>query len=83
MTDCVHPLPVSAKHRWNLEHRIPAIESPDGNNRTEKTCPFCGLVKITIHYPNGKYPGRSWRTKDGRVFDQDRVPASCIGVARA
>ena len=68
-------------HRWNIEHRIPACESPDGNERTEKTCPFCMLVKITVHPPRG-LPWREWRTKDGRQLFGTIVPHGCIASAK-
>lgn len=64
-------------HRWNLEHRIPACEAPDGNERTERTCPFCGLVKITVHYVHG-LPQREWRLKDGRQLIGTNVPHPCV-----
>lgn len=67
-------------HKWQLENRIPSCDSPDGNERTEKTCPFCGLVKITVHWTQpGRYPDREWRTKDGRCFIGGNIPHGCIG----
>lgn len=27
-------------HRWNLEAKIPAHETPDYIDRTERTCPY-------------------------------------------
>lgn len=68
-------------HKWNLESRIPASDSPDGNERTEKTCPFCLLVKITVHPPRG-LPWREWRTKDGRQLIGGNTPHGCIGAAK-
>lgn len=67
-------------HKWNMEHRIPACESPDGNERTERTCPFCMLVKITVHPPRG-VAWREWRTKDGRQLIGTNVPHGCMGTA--
>lgn len=64
-------------HHWNLENRIPAHSSLDGNERTERTCPFCGLVKITVHYAQG-LPQREWRTKDGRQLIGGNTPFGCV-----
>ena len=68
-------------HHWNLEHRIPACESPDGNERTERTCPFCGLTKVTVHAPRG-LPWREWRTKDGRMLIGGNTPHGCMASAK-
>lgn len=67
------------KHKWNLEHRIPAVESPDGNERTERKCPECGLVKITVHPPYGQ-AWREWRTKDGRQLIGGNLPHGCVSA---
>jgi hypothetical protein len=63
------------RHRWNAlpERRIPACESIDGNDRTEKPCALCGLVKITVHPARG-YPWREWRTKAGKGWVGDATP---------
>jgi hypothetical protein len=71
------------RHRWLDcdEKRIAACDSPDGNDRTEKKCPVCGLVKITVHPPHG-FPWREWRRKGGeRVYGQATPP--CIDAAPA
>lgn len=64
-------------HMWRLENRIPACDSPDGNKRTEKTCPVCGLVKITVHWSSGRIPDREWRLKDGRQLIGGNTPHGC------
>lgn len=67
------------RHNWidGTERRIPACESPDGNDRTEKTCKSCALVKVTIHYPNGQHPGREWITASGVKWEGTSTPP-CI-----
>lgn len=73
----------STRHCWNngTERRIPACESPDGNDRTEKTCANdCGLVKITVHAPEG-YPYRKWRLPTGQEFQVDGTPP-CTPMAK-
>lgn len=79
MTDTVAQFPAKARHHWNLEARIPACESPDGNDRTEKTCPICGICKITVHPPHG-FPYRKWRTKKGIEVDFDSTPPCLVGL---
>lgn len=71
----------STRHRWNngTERRIPACESPDGNDRTEKTCSICGLVKITVHGPNNRHWPR-FRMGDGLEGQVDGTPP-CLGAA--
>lgn len=66
---------IERRHRWpsESERRIPACETSDGNDRTEKTCPHCGLVQITVHYPQG-FPKREWRTADGKPWWGDATP---------
>lgn len=66
------------KHRWNLETRIPASESRDGNERTERECPYCHWVKITAH-PRHGFAFRIWRSPDGVELRQDNLPAECTG----
>ncbi len=68
-------LPIKArKHRWVGEHRIAACDSFDGNERTERGCPLCGLVKITVHAPHG-LPWREWRRRNGeRIYGQATPP---------
>lgn len=67
------------KHKWDRdkERRIAAIDCPDGNERTERDCVSCGLVKITVHPPHG-FPWREWRTKDGGKWVGAGTPP-CLG----
>lgn len=51
------------KHRWGDPVTILPSEAFDGNERTERVCPSCGLVKITVHPPHG-LPWREWRHRD-------------------
>lgn len=67
------------KHRWYKEAaRHAACESADGNARTERVCIWCGLVKITVHPPQG-LPWREWRTRNGGVMIGARVPR-CVTI---
>lgn len=65
-------------HRWNLENRITACDSPDGNERTERTCPYCKWVRITVHPPHGG-AYRKWRSPDGIESQGNTVPEACTG----
>lgn len=78
---------ISRRHRWNeSDHvRISGIDCADGNDRTQKSCALCGLIKITVHPPHG-FPWREWKTKDGKVWQGastppclDSVPAEVMG----
>ena len=65
----------SVRHSWNAADpvRRSGVDSIDGNDRTEKTCPACGLVKITVHPARG-LPWREWRTKEGKGWVGDSTP---------
>jgi hypothetical protein len=66
------------RHSWiKPERRIHPSESPDGNERTERTCERCSMVKITVHPLHGN-PWREWRTKDGMLAQLDATPP-CLG----
>jgi hypothetical protein len=65
----------SLRHRWNAidVRRIPACESTDGNNRSERDCMLCGMVKVTVHPAQG-LAWREWRTKSGSVWPGNLTP---------
>lgn len=44
---------------------LPA-ESHDGNERSERACRHCPLIKITVH-PAVGFPWREWRMKDSQA----------------
>lgn len=69
------------RHRWppESERRLHGSQFPDGCDRTEKTCPLCGLVKVTVHAPHD-FPWREWRTRDGKPWTGDATPP-CLGTA--
>lgn len=62
-------------HRWDYdkEHHIPGCESKDGNDRTEKPCLICSVIKVTVHPPQG-YPWNEWRSSDGKYIAESRPP---------
>lgn len=55
----VDPLPTLAewekpdRHKWGERVTILPSESPDGCERSERMCEKCGIVKITVHPPQG------------------------------
>jgi hypothetical protein len=71
----------AARHRWpkagepNYRSLVACI---DGNDRTERVCLSCGLVKITVHPPKG-FAWREWRTRDGKPWVGDITPP-CLGI---
>lgn len=80
MIDITTLLVKSPHHRWDINAiiRKPACESQDGNDRTERTCLHCGMVKITVHPPQG-FPWHEWRTATGAVWQGDSTPP-CVRV---
>lgn len=78
MTD-VARLPPSTRgprHQWLGATSVTILpqDSTAGNERTERTCPRCGLVKITVHPPHG-LPWREWRHPASAVtFPAGHVP---------
>lgn len=76
MPELVTPTP---RHSWGSPVTVLPADSSDGNERTERTCAHCGLVKITVHYARG-LPGREWRTKEGKRWVGDATPP-CLGAA--
>ena len=65
--------------KFTSPRRIPACESVDGNDRTEKDCAECGMTKITVHGAQG-FLWREWRTKAGETWMGESTP-SCLPVA--
>lgn len=63
-------------HKWGDPKRIPASESTDGCERSERTCTKCPLVRITVHPPKG-LPYRKWRHA-GEEMQLDHTPP-CVG----
>lgn len=59
----------SPRHQWprDSERRIAACESPSKNDQTERTCNLCGLIRVTVHPPQG-FPFRQWRRPKGKQF---------------
>jgi len=70
------------RHRWDHAHerRIPACDAPDGNDRTEKDCTLCGIVKITVHGADRTH-WHKWRLSDGQEWPVDSTPA-CEGTPK-
>jgi hypothetical protein len=68
------------RHRWPPEpdRRIPACDSPDGNDRSEKECRHCGMVRVTVHPPQG-FPWHEWRRSNGAVIKIEHTPP-CTGM---
>lgn len=80
-TENVTEFPTSNRHKWDIHNikRIPAVESIDGNDRTERFCERCHLVKITVHSPDNRH-WNEWRHPNGAVFQCDQTPP-CMGEA--
>ncbi len=64
---------MTIRHRWG--EPIAILENtPSGCQETERTCVQCGYVRITTHYPDGAFPGRAWRTRDGMRAEIEHTP---------
>jgi 2-polyprenyl-6-methoxyphenol hydroxylase-like FAD-dependent oxidoreductase len=77
------PLTNGPRHRWNAidVKRIPACDTADGNERTERTCAYCGIIKVTVHPVQG-FAWREWRTKAGAKWQAEYTPR-CVAVGDA
>lgn len=66
---------ITRRHSWNESNPVylDGHDCTDGNDRTEKTCPKCRMVKITVHPPRG-FPWHEWRTKDGKTWQGTSTP---------
>jgi hypothetical protein len=72
------------KHSWGDPKYIHPDSTPSGCRETEKACRNCGLIKITVHPPEGPgngYPYPAWRTKGGTRFPDNGLTPLCEGVA--
>jgi hypothetical protein len=65
------------RHRWGSPATVPPAEAFDGNERTERICGVCRLVKITVH-PAFGIPWREWRHPDGAATFQGTITPPCI-----
>lgn len=65
------------KHKWNHPVTILPSQSHDGNERTERVCEFCQLVKITVHPPHG-FPWREWRHRESAMCMPLTVTPPCL-----
>lgn len=64
MTDATiidHPTK-TLRHKWPKEVPVTVLGSktPSGCEQSERACEHCGLIKITVHPPQG-LPYREWR----------------------
>lgn len=62
------PTPLEPRHKWGE-----ATYAGERAERTERLCALCGLVKITVHPPQG-FPYREWRTRAGKPWQGDNTP---------
>lgn len=66
--------PSARRHRWGE-----GVLVGEYLDRTERTCVHCGLVKITVHPPQG-WPWREWRTREGKRWEGENTPP-CLEAA--
>lgn len=66
-------------HKWPKQAtKLNGTDQPDGCDRSERICDRCGLVKITVHPPQG-LPYRQWRTPGGLVLPALAMPC-CVAI---
>lgn len=75
--------PPPRRHAWDPipKAMLAATEFPDGNARTLRTCSQCGMIKVTVHSPDGR-AWREWRTKSGDVWHGQATPP-CLEILDA
>ena len=70
------PISKTRKHRWGDGVPISALGR---NDQTERTCIHCGMLKITVHSPQG-LPWREWRhSKSPAQFACEHTPP-CLAL---
>lgn len=65
------------KHPFGDPVSVPADPSLGRHQQTERHCPKCKLVKITVHPPQGD-GWREWRWGDANWQFADRVEPECV-----
>jgi hypothetical protein len=71
---------VLARHRWGESQFVPRNPDLARNDQTERVCINCGLVRITVHPPQG-FPWREWRDRGSSIqYTADRTP-ECVPAA--
>lgn len=67
-------------HKWGDPLRFAPEDCPNGCAQTERRCLKCGVVKITVHPPQGQV-WTEWRTGDsGQYQMQLSVTPPCRPV---
>ena len=62
------------RHRWNFPICVFGDRTPTGCEQSERECQFCGLIRITVHPPQG-FPWREWRKAGSdKQFPSDHTP---------
>lgn len=70
------------RHKWDGPVNIHRDTSASGCDETERPRALCGLVKITVHPPQGEgFPYRAWRTAGGLRFPDTGQTPLCEGEA--
>lgn len=83
MPICGQRISQSFRHEWGDGVSVPATDTPNGCDQTERVCARCGLVKITVH-PPGAQPWRAWRLPEGgKQVNFPSLPMQCTGIDEA
>ena len=68
-----------SRHKWREPVTL-TDETATGCEETHRTCVVCGMVKITVHPPQG-LPWREWIAPSGMRATLTATPP-CIAVAK-
>lgn len=65
------------KHKWMSPITIRGTHTQTGCEQSERQCEQCGMIKITVHPPQG-FPWREWRhPKSPKQFTGSNTPPCC------
>lgn len=71
----------SPRHKWphdGEEGYRHIARCDDGNERIEKQCRICGIIRITVIPPNPTECWHEWKRGKGKPFQMESTPP-CIG----
>lgn len=68
------------QHQWGAATRLPLDTCLKRHEQTERTCAVCGLIRVTVHHPDGR-AWREWRLAGtDRQFEDERTPVCMVAA---
>jgi len=68
----------TARHRWG-DPFARLENTPSGCAETERICKHCGMMRITVHPPEG-YPWLEWKARGQKRVQLDQTPPCLPGA---